>query len=131
MSKSNSMPVKRWAHFKELNAYKHSMELAVSVYKFTNKLSEIYPNLADQIQRATVSVFSNMAEGYGQNTLRNYRRFLSMAVGSLFEITAQLYFCANLELLPSEHEIFTLLSKTEKELSTLWEEINSQIPLSK
>lgn len=52
--------------------------------------------LTSQIRRASVSVASNIAEGYGRGRSNDYLRFLTMARGSLCEIDTQLYFALRL-----------------------------------
>ena len=51
--------------------------------------SELYA-LSDQLKRASISITSNIAEGYGQGSLKNRLRFLFMARGSQYEVETQL-----------------------------------------
>ena len=67
------------------------MELAVRVSAVADELVKHRRFvLADQIQRAANSVPSNIAEGHGRLTPRDWRHFLSMARGSLYEVETQL-----------------------------------------
>ena len=77
--------------FKELIVWRRSVELSVAVYKLT----EIFPKteqfgLTNQMRRASVSVASNIAEGYGKTTKGEYLHFLGHARGSNFELQTQL-----------------------------------------
>ena len=52
--------------------------------------------LADQIRRSSVSIPSNIAEGYGRTSPKEYARFLSMARGSSYELETQIILCVDL-----------------------------------
>ena len=67
-------------NYKELVVWKRSMELVVETYKLMKYLpkEEIY-SLSSQIRRSVVSIPSNIAEGNGRASVRDYARFLSMA----------------------------------------------------
>ena len=77
--------------YKDLIVWKRSIELAKSVYVLVRKLprEENYA-LSDQIRRSAVSIPSNIAEGYGRTSSKDYARFLSMARGSTYELETQL-----------------------------------------
>lgn len=76
--------------FEELDAFQAALDLIDAVYERTVSFprSEQY-GLTSQIQRAAVSVASNIAEGQGRLTLGEWRQMLSQARGSLFELQAQ------------------------------------------
>ena len=77
--------------YRELEVWKKSMELVESVYKLTEKLpSDQKFGLCSQIQRAAVSIPSNIAEGYGRGHRKEYIYHLSIANGSLAELETQL-----------------------------------------
>ena len=83
-----------WTHYRELIVWQKAMDLADEVYTLTRHLpkEELYA-LADQMRRAAVSVPSNIAEGHGRQTDKEFRQFLSVAKGSVFEIETQLMIC--------------------------------------
>ncbi len=83
--------------YKELAVYRGSRSLNQIIYRIsgTFPITERYA-LADQIRRASISITSNIAEGYGQGSLRNRLRFLYMARGSLYEVEAQLLVASDL-----------------------------------
>jgi len=67
------------------------MELVIDIYQTT----ETFPpfkarSLVDQIRRASVSIASNIAEGAGRQTVKEFIRFLHMAQGSVSELDTQL-----------------------------------------
>jgi len=86
-------------HFRELDVWRVSMELARCTYEITGKFprDERY-GLAAQMQRAAVSVPSNIAEGNGRNSRREYIRFLSIASGSIAELQTQIQLACELGL---------------------------------
>ena len=79
--------------FTDLRVWQDSMDLGEEVYRITWTFprNETY-GLASQLQRAAVSVPSNIAEGHGRSQSGEYVRFLNIARGSLAEMKAQLLF---------------------------------------
>jgi len=75
----------------ELVVWQRAIELTALLYKLTQQVrrEEIF-GLTSQLRRAGVSVASNIAEGYGRGTRRDYRNFLSIARGSTLEVQTQL-----------------------------------------
>jgi four helix bundle protein len=78
--------------FEDIEAWQRARQLAKAVYAVTSegRFSRDF-GLRDQIQRAAVSVMSNIAEGFERQTDAEFARFLSMAKASASEIKAQLY----------------------------------------
>ncbi|MDE1163192.1 MAG: four helix bundle protein [Acidobacteriaceae bacterium] len=77
--------------FRELIVWQRSIELSLAVYKLTAEFpkEEMY-GLTSQMRRASVSIASNIAEGYGRGARGEYRQFLGIARGSLLELQTQL-----------------------------------------
>jgi four helix bundle protein len=77
--------------FKDLIVWQRSIELTVDVYKLTSKFpdSECF-GLTNQMRRASVSIASNIAEGYGRSTKGEYILFLGHARGSCSELETQI-----------------------------------------
>jgi len=77
--------------FKKLQVWQKATDLAVLIYKKTDKFpkSEIY-GLSSQIRRAAVSVSSNIAEGCGKSTKADMIRYLYNSYGSIKEVECQL-----------------------------------------
>lgn len=95
--------------YKEQFIWKRAVKLSVACYKLTNYFpkSEIY-GLTSQIRRASVSVASNIAEGYGRQYKKEYINFLHIALGSLRELDTQLIIAKELEFAQDEHLSWTL-----------------------
>lgn len=85
--------------FKELNIWKEGMTLVSLVYNATRQFSSSEQfGLISQMNRAVVSIPSNIAEGAGRNTDVDFSRFLSISVGSCFELETQVLLSLNLQL---------------------------------
>lgn len=76
---------------KDLEVWKKSIDLVIEVYKLAEKLpiDEKF-GLNSQIKRATVSVPSNIAEGAGRSSTKEFIRFIDIANGPLSEVETQL-----------------------------------------
>ena len=77
--------------FKDLIVWQRAIQLSLTVYKLTSSFpdSERF-GLTNQLRRASVSVASNIAEGYGKSSRGEYVLFLGHARGSNFEVQTQL-----------------------------------------
>ncbi|SDE15897.1 four helix bundle protein [Mucilaginibacter pineti] len=90
-------------NLKELKIWQKAIDLSVDVYKATTA----YPpderfGLTNQIRRAAISISSNIAEGVGRNSKKDFCNFLSMANGSAYELQTQLIISNKLNLLQDE-----------------------------
>ena len=87
------MTVKR---FEELIVWQRSKELTKLLYSYTQKgLFQKDFGLKDQMQRATVSVMSNIAEGFGRGGNKEFIQYLFVAKGSLYEVQSLLHVAAD------------------------------------
>ena len=89
--------------FEDIEAWQKARELTNAIYTVTKSgpFSRDF-GLRDQIQRAAVSVMSNIAEGFERGGDIEFRRFLSIAKGSAGEIKAQLYVALDAGLIDKE-----------------------------
>lgn len=89
--------------YRNLQIWKKAMEIVTEIYQHTNAFpkTEIY-GITSQIRRASVSIPSNIAEGYGRSSKKEYGRFLTFAMGSLFEVQTQLEISKNLDYIKEE-----------------------------
>ena len=77
--------------YRDLTTWRKARALVKNVYELTKLLpAEDLYGLTRQIRRAAVSVPSNIAEGYGRGSRKDYMRFLQMGRGSLYELETQL-----------------------------------------
>ncbi len=89
--------------FEKLDLSQHTRKLIVEVYKITRSLPvEEKFGLASQLQRAIVSVLSNIAEGSGRVALKEKIHFLEIAYGSLMEAYCQMGICLDLGYITEE-----------------------------
>jgi len=86
--------------YRDLETWQVSMDLVAEVYRVTKLFprDEIY-GLTNQLRRAAVSVPSNIAEGQGRDSTKEFLHHLSMAHGSLCEVETQLLIAQGLEYL--------------------------------
>ncbi len=99
---------------RDLVVWRKSMALVTDVYRATRGFpkDELY-GLTSQIRRAAVSVPSNLAEGHGRNSRKEFPQFIGQARGSLVELETQLEIAQNLGFL-SQAAASDLLSKASE-----------------
>ncbi|MDF3078682.1 MAG: hypothetical protein K0S09_2571 [Sphingobacteriaceae bacterium] len=104
-------------NIKELNVWNKALDLAVSVYK----LSEKFPvderfGLTSQARRSAVSIASNISEGAGRNTKGEFNQFLGIATGSSYELETQLIIAERLGFVSTEdnHELLQSIEAIQK-----------------
>ncbi len=109
-------------NFRQLEIWKNGIEIVKQAYVLSQLLpSEEKFGLRSQITRASVSIPSNIAEGCSRNSEIEFKRFLEIAMGSLFEVETQLIISQELEFIQQEDlkTIFELLSKEAKMINSL------------
>ena len=84
--------------FHDLIVWQKAMQLVEEVYRLTQSFpkEELY-GLTNQVRRAAVSIPSNIAEGQGRNSTKEFQHFLSIARGSLYEVITQLLIAQGLK----------------------------------
>ena len=104
------------------------MELALQVFNHTEKLpSKEKFGLVSQMNRCAVSIPSNIAEGAGRNSNKDYRYFLSISLGSAFELETQLLLSQKLQYLKKEDlsDTMNLIDEIQKMLNSLQNKLNT------
>ena len=90
-------------NFKELQVWQKSMELAEFVHQLTSSFpKEEKYGLTSQIQRCAVSVPSNISEGSGRVSIKEFQHFISIAMGSLFELETQVLLASRFNYISTE-----------------------------
>ena len=102
-------------NFRKLDIWSQGIELVREIYLISEKLpSNEKFGLRSQITRAAVSIPSNIAEGASRNSDIEFKRFLEIAMGSLFEVETQIIIIKELQLV-SEEDLKQVLQLIEKE----------------
>lgn len=112
----------RLLSYKDLIVWQKAVELVEAVYKLTSQ----FPNeekfaIVSQLRRAAVSVPSNIAEGYGRRSKKEYLQFFSIAYGSSLELETQLIISKKLKFASEQafKEAETPLEEVKKMLYTM------------
>lgn len=106
--------------FEEIEAWQTARDLTKTIYAVTEqgKFARDF-GLRDQIRRASVSVMSNIAEGFESQTQQQFIRYLSIAKASAGEVRSQLYVSRDLNYLAEEQftDLFQLAEKASRQIA--------------
>jgi four helix bundle protein len=110
--------------YKDLLIWQKGIDIAINLYELVEDFpkEEIYA-LTSQLKRASISISSNIAEGYGRNSTQSYIYFLCISRGSLFELETQLIIANRLKFIKNE----TLFSELMNQITEESKMINSFI----
>jgi four helix bundle protein len=110
--------------FEEIESWKTARQLTTLIYQFTEQVgfAKDY-GLKDQIRRASVSVMSNIAEGFESRTNTQFVNYLGHAKGSSGEVRSQLYIALDLRYISQEQfsEAFELADKASRQIKRFME----------
>lgn len=114
--------------FKDLIVWQKAMEMASMTYSLTKNLpkEELF-SLTNQMRRAAVSIPSNIAEGYGRNSAKEYLQFLAIAKGSLCELETQFLLCVHINYMTEQEiqPILDLLTEIGKMLMSIMKKLKN------
>ncbi len=106
--------------FEDIEAWKTARELTRMVYAFTEqgKFAKDF-GLKNQIQRASVSVMSNIAEGFESRTQPQFVEYLGRAKASAGEVRCQLYVAIDLQYITQENfmQVFDFADKSSRQIA--------------
>jgi len=110
-------------NFRDLQIWQRSHKITLDVYRLTQEFpkSELY-GLVSQMRRSSSSIPTNIAEGCGRNTEKDFARFLDNAMGSASELEYQLILASDLEYIPRD-----TYEKTNAELIEIKRMLNAFI----
>lgn len=117
--KYKSMPYKY--NFEKLEVWNDARLFVSVIYKITNSFPEKEKyGICSQMQRAAVSIVSNIAEGVSRNSVKEQIRFIEIAYGSLMEVYCQLYITMDLDYLSSE-----IFDNTKEDIDKIANKLNA------
>lgn len=112
--------------YKDLLVWKKGIEISKEAYKITSQLpkEEVF-GLSSQIRRASVSIPSNIAEGRGRGTRKDFAQFLHIAQGSLAELETQIILVSEIYPKVEINYIFKLIEEERRMLSVMISKLKS------
>ncbi|MBC8526531.1 MAG: four helix bundle protein [Candidatus Cloacimonetes bacterium] len=115
--------MKRIEKFEDLEVWQEGMRMVINIYKNLTDCKDY--SLRDQIQRAAVSIPSNISEGFDRGSNKEYIHFLYIARGSCAELRTQLYLALKLGLI-NKSKATELIDKTHKISAMLYNLIKTR-----
>ena len=93
--------------FEELRIWQDARAQVLAIFRFIDHQSSGYSDFAfrDQLQRASISVMNNIAQGFERKTPRDFAHFLDLAKGSCGEVRSMLYVAEHLKYLSRERAV--------------------------
>ena len=111
--------IEKIRNFKDLDVWNKGIEIVKDVYKTTDSFPkrEFY-GLASQMRRCSISIPSNIAEGFNRFHNKEYRQFLYIALGSCAELETQIEIAGELRYVDEQRKAY-LLEKLDHECRML------------
>jgi len=115
--------------FEDLIAWQAARKLVNLIYDITQKSSFKDFGLANQIQKAAVSVMANISEGFGRYSFKDSKQFFTMARGSIAEVQSHLYVILDRDMISKNEfqEIYEQAIKTNKLINGLIRNVKYQL----
>lgn len=114
--------------YKDLLIWQKGFQIVISTYKLIKDFPQEELNaLTSQIKRASVSIPSNIAEGYGRNTDKSFSHFIDISRGSLYELETQLLIAKELEFiqdLDMFNHVISLINEESKMINAFYNSIS-------
>ena len=120
---------KKSRNFRQYRIWKEAVAFATKVYSVTNEMPWFEKKgLCDQLQRAAVSISSNIAEGCARPSDNDFAHFLDVALGSCYEVETQLIIAKNVGYIQENlfNELLNDLKNIEKQVSGLISKVRRQ-----
>ncbi|HEX9664380.1 MAG TPA: four helix bundle protein [Patescibacteria group bacterium] len=106
--------------YQDLVVWQKGIELSVKIYELTKSFfkSELY-GLTSQMRRASVSIPSNIAEGYCQHSRKSYLKYIYRSLGSVAELETQIIIAKRAKLIKESEDIDQLIKEIFRMLLAL------------
>lgn len=101
--------------FEDLMVWRKSVDLTINIYSSMELINDF--GLKNQIQRASLSISNNIAEGFERGSDRDFKRFLYIAQGSCSEVKSMLFVAIRLNYLKKES--FIILNRQVTEIGKM------------
>lgn len=105
--------------FEDINSWQKAKILTLSIYKILNNHKDY--GFKDQIQRASVSIMNNIAEGFERRGDKEFKHYLSIAKGSCGEVRSMLYLAQELKYISKQEfdKLYALAVEISKMIAGL------------
>ena len=117
-------------NFRKYDVWADGVDFSIDIYKMTENFpkKETYA-LSDQLQRAAVSIPSNIAEGCSRRSVNEFAHFLEFSLGSSYEVETQLEIAARLGYVKKDdfEKAITKIQSIEKRVTGLIQKIRPNI----
>lgn len=115
--------------FEDLIAWQEARKLVNLIYDITQRNSSKDFNLANQIQKAGVSIMANISEGFGRYSFKDSKQFFTMARGSIAEVQSHLYVILDRNMISKNQfqDIYEQSIKANKLINGLIRNVKYQI----
>ena len=118
----------RFHNFKELTVWKKSVDLTVLIYEVTRSFPDIEKfGLVSQIQRSCVSIASNIAEGCGRVSIKELKHYVSISMGSAYELETQIILSSKIGYITVEklNSLSILITEVQRMLFGFYNSLQS------
>jgi len=116
--------------FRDLLIWQKAMQLVTNSYSLTATFpkDELF-GLTSQLRRCSISIPSNISEGFGRGTNKDYHRFLTISLGSLFEFQTQIEIASNLKYISESdfNKIYEDSRELERIMSSFIKKVKSTL----
>jgi four helix bundle protein len=108
--------------FEDIQAWQRARKITDNIYQVTrtNKFNKDFP-LRDQIRRASISIMSNISEGFSRETDKEFIRFLTISKASASEVQSQLYIALDQNYIEKKvfEELYEMLDHCSRQIANL------------